>query len=204
MNAFLLFQGDVAAEATVANSKQFFSGVIHLLLLPGLLLMLWGGVFLLTLPILTTKNNIHHIAMKFHILFSFRHWTRGVVGGQCSVFPGGRQGQPDLLLSTSHHDDLIIQPCQDLGPGGSERRAVGAQVILVEMVVTITKPSSLGRFSQLIRETWEWDFNVPNQVVVRALVTQSQGDVAELWIQEVLKGEEILFSYSCPPPHFQY
>ena len=73
MNAFLLFQGDVAAEATVANSKQLFSGVIHLLLLPGLLLMLWGGVFLLTLPILTTKNNIHHIAMKFHILFSFRH-----------------------------------------------------------------------------------------------------------------------------------
>ena len=30
---------------------------------------------------------------------------------------------------------------------------------------------------------------------MRALVTQSQGDVAELWIQEVLKGEKILFSY---------
>ena len=42
-------------------------------------------------------------------------------------------------------------------------------------------------------------------MVVRALVTQSQGDVAELWIQEVLKGEEILFSYRlafqlAPPP----
>ena len=43
-------------------------------------------------------------------------------------------------------------------------------------------------------------------MVVRALVTQSQGDVAELWIQEVLKGEEILFSYKLafqlPPSPF--
>ena len=41
---------------------------------------------------------------------------------------------------------------------------------------------------------------------MRALVTQSQGDVAELWIQEVLKGEEILFSYKLafqlPPSPF--
>ena len=55
MNAFLLFPGDVAAEATVANSKQLFSGVIHLLLLPGLLFYIRGGVSLLPLPILTTK-----------------------------------------------------------------------------------------------------------------------------------------------------
>ena len=31
------------------------------------------------------------------------------------------------------------------------------------------------------------------QVVVRALVTQSKGDLAELWIQEVFKGEQIIF-----------
>ena len=30
------------------------------------------------------------------------------------------------------------------------------------------------------------------QVVVRALVTQSKGDVAELWIQEVFKGAKII------------
>ena len=31
------------------------------------------------------------------------------------------------------------------------------------------------------------------QVVVRALVTQSKGDLAELWIQEVFKGEQMIF-----------
>ena len=31
-----LFLGDVEAEATIANSKQLLSGVIHLLILPGL------------------------------------------------------------------------------------------------------------------------------------------------------------------------
>ena len=30
------------------------------------------------------------------------------------------------------------------------------------------------------------------QVVVRALVTQSKGDLAELWIQEVFKGNKII------------
>ena len=28
-----------------------------------------------------------------------------------------------------------FQPCQDLGPGGSERRAVGAQVMIITMLM---------------------------------------------------------------------
>ena len=30
---------------------------------------------------------------------------------------------------------LSFQPCQDLGPGGSERRAVGAQVMIITMLM---------------------------------------------------------------------
>ena len=33
-----------------------------------------------------------------------------------------------------------------------------------------------------------------DQVVVRALLTQSKGDVAELWIQEVFKGDKTITS----------